>query len=48
MVKGWQKHETYEFPSNLGLAHDLIDYQQPNQPIEIIYPELIDLIMHAD
>lgn len=28
----------------LGLQHDLIDPEQPNQPIEIIYPQLIELI----
>jgi carboxylesterase len=48
VVKRWQKNganiETYEFPSSLGLAHDLIDPEQPNQPIDIVYPKLIDLI----
>ena len=48
VVKIWEGHraniESYEFPSNLDLAHDLIDPEQPNQPIDIVYPTLIDLI----
>jgi alpha-beta hydrolase superfamily lysophospholipase len=35
---------TYEFPASQGLAHDLIDPSQPNQPIDMIYPQLIELI----
>jgi len=48
IVRHWQKDgadiETYEFPSRLGLAHDLIDPAQPNQALEIVYPQLIDLM----
>jgi len=36
--------KTFEFPITLGLAHDLIDPTQPNQPIDIVYPKLIELI----
>ena len=35
---------TYQFPASLGLAHDIIDPTQPNQPIETTYPKLIELI----
>jgi carboxylesterase len=48
VVKGWQKHgvniETYEFPVSLGLSHDLIDPEQPDQPVDVVYPLLIDLV----
>jgi carboxylesterase len=48
VVQHWQKDgadiETYEFPLNLGLDHDLLDPEQPNQQIELVYPELIHLI----
>jgi len=35
---------TYEFPASLGLPHDMIDPSQPKQPIDIVYPKLIELI----
>jgi hypothetical protein len=48
VVRHWQgngaKIETYEFPSSLGLAHDLVDPEQPNQPIDLVYPQLIELV----
>jgi pimeloyl-ACP methyl ester carboxylesterase len=47
VVRGWQEKganiETYEFPLSLGLAHDLIDPAQADQPIDIIYPKLVEL-----
>ncbi len=47
IVRQWQGQaaniETYEFPASLGLAHDLIDPKQPDQQIEIVYPQLIKL-----
>jgi len=50
VVRRWQAHgatiETYEFPLSWGLAHDLIDPQQPNQAIEIVYPPLIELVTY--
>ncbi len=50
VVQHWQKDgahiETYEFPLSLGLAHDLIDPEQPAPAIEIVYPRLIELITH--
>jgi pimeloyl-ACP methyl ester carboxylesterase len=52
VVRRWQRSgsnvTTYEFPSALGLNHDLIDPEQPNQPVDIVYPQLIDLITHGD
>ncbi|RPJ28410.1 MAG: alpha/beta hydrolase [Chloroflexi bacterium] len=47
VVRRWQRQganiEAFEFPLSLGLAHDLIDPKQPNQSIEIVYPQLIEL-----
>jgi len=52
VVRRWQrsglKVETYEFPLSLGLDHDLIDPDQPHQSVDIVYPQLIDLITHAE
>jgi hypothetical protein len=52
VVKRWQKHdaniETYEFPSSLGLVHDLIDPEQSPQRVDIVYPQLIDLMDHVE
>ena len=48
VVAYWQADgtqiRTYEFPLSLGLGHDLIDPEQPDQQIEVVYPELIDLV----
>jgi len=48
VVTNWQAHNanitTYEFPLSLKLGHDLIDPAQPDQQIDIVYPQLIDLI----
>ena len=48
IVQRWQKNgatiETFEFPLTLGLGHDLIDPEQPDQQIDIVYPQLIDLV----
>lgn len=48
VVSAWTRNganiATYEFPASLGYAHDLIDPSQPDQPIEAIYPTLIELI----
>lgn len=47
VVKTWQAHganlTTYEFDANLKLGHDLIDPSQPDQKIDIVYPQLITL-----
>ncbi|NOX26524.1 MAG: alpha/beta fold hydrolase [Deltaproteobacteria bacterium] len=48
LVKSWQARSanvtTYEFAADLNLGHDLIDPNQPNQKIDIVYPRLIDLL----
>ncbi len=38
------KVATYEFPASLGLPHDLIDPNQPEQQVDLVYPVLIELI----
>ena len=47
VVKTWQAHganlTTYEFGADLKLGHDLIDPTQPDQRIDIVYPQLITL-----
>ena len=52
VVKIWQGHganiSTYEFPSALKLAHDLIDPNIPNAQIEIVYPRLIELVTQQE
>jgi len=37
--------QTYEFPAELGLNHDLIDPAHPEEKIEIVYPQLVELII---
>jgi carboxylesterase len=48
VVSTWTQNganiKTYEFPAVQGLGHDLIDPAQPGQQIDIVYPQLIDLI----
>jgi carboxylesterase len=50
IIKTWRQDganiSTYEFEASLGLLHDLIDPEQPGQRIDIVYPQLIDLITH--
>ena len=52
VVRHWQNKganiKSYEFPASLGLGHDLIDPAQPNQPVETVYPKLIELLMQAN
>ena len=49
MVAAWREGgvavETYEFPANLELEHDLISPWQETQPV--VYPVLVDLIRGA-
>jgi acetyl esterase/lipase len=52
LVKRWQasgmEHiETYEFDANYQLIHDVIDPQQPGQQTELVYPILLDLMIHS-
>jgi len=48
VVTDWQAQNanlsTYEFEAGLKLGHDLIDPSQPDQPIETVYPRLIELV----
>ena len=48
VAKLWQAQNAnltaYEFEASLKLEHDLIDPNKPNQPINIVYPRLIDLV----
>jgi pimeloyl-ACP methyl ester carboxylesterase len=48
VVKRWEKHnaniETYEFLDRLELPHDMIDPEQFGQRVDIVYPQLIDLV----
>ena len=48
VVTAWQAQNanlsTYEFEAGLKLGHDLIDPSQPDQPIETVYPRLIELV----
>jgi carboxylesterase len=49
LVRTWRRHQiqdlrTYRFPLRLKLMHDFVDPEQANQPIERVYPVLVDLI----
>lgn len=48
VVKAWREHyanlASYEFEAALGLPHDVIDPDQPDQQTEVVYPQLVDLI----
>jgi len=47
VVAKWRAHSadvaTYEFPASLGLDHDVIDPNRPEQQIELVYPVVIGL-----
>lgn len=52
LVKRWQasgmEHiETYEFDAHYQSIHDVIDPQQPRQQTELVYPILLDLMIHS-
>lgn len=41
----WAKEvQTYQFPANLGLGHDIIGVDDPNMNIAVVYPKLLELI----
>jgi len=43
--RGMARLRTYQFPADLGLGHDLIDPEPPNQKVvRLVYPKLIELI----
>ena len=35
---------THQFPANLGLGHDIIDVNDPNMNVAVVYPRLLELI----
>jgi carboxylesterase len=39
---------TYEFPRELGLDHDLLDPDQPNQQVDLVNDKLLELITLVD
>ncbi len=48
VVAAWRAHGadvlTYEFPAALGLGHDQIGPDEPDQRVDAVYPKLIELI----
>jgi len=49
VVSLWERWEagrvrTYHFPPELGLGHDLIDPNQPDQRTDVVYPKLLEII----
>ena len=36
--------QTYRFPADLGLGHDIISVDDPNMNVAVVYPELLKLI----
>jgi pimeloyl-ACP methyl ester carboxylesterase len=46
--RGLRRVEFYEFDREQGLEHDLIDPNNPNQRVDLVYPILLDLIARDD
>jgi esterase/lipase len=48
VITHWQKQgadvQSYEFPQTQGLSHDLLDPDQPDQQIHVVYPILLGLL----
>ncbi len=48
LTKEWRRGgailTTYEFEAQLGLPHDLIDPNQPDQQIDIVYSQIVQLV----
>jgi carboxylesterase len=42
--QGFYDVSTYQFDASLKLGHDLIDPSQADQRIEIVYPQLLELV----
>jgi carboxylesterase len=51
LVERWRRHgagvSTFEFPESDRLPHDLIDPANPAQNTELVYPVVINAILHA-
>ncbi|NJN83926.1 MAG: hypothetical protein HC802_17705 [Caldilineaceae bacterium] len=49
VVENWRRNgasiHTHECPADWKLIHDLMDVQQEEQQVEIVYPELIELMV---
>lgn len=47
IVEQWKAHQanldSFTFDASLKLGHDIIDPNQPNQQIDIVYPKLVEL-----
>ena len=43
--QGFRSIRSYQFDASLGLEHDLIDPSQSHQRTDIVYPQLVDLII---
>ena len=51
IVDLWRTHwakdvQTYQFPADLGLGHDIIDVKDPHMNVAAVYPRLLELIDH--
>ena len=49
IVAIWQQHDgaqvdTYEFPKELGLPHDIITPTRPGNRVDLVYPRLLELL----
>ena len=49
VVDMWRAHgatdvQTYQFPAALHLPHGLIDTQEPDQNVAVVYPKLLELV----
>ena len=41
----WAKEvQTYQFPADLGLGHDIISVDDPNMNVAVVYPKLFEMI----
>lgn len=36
--------QSYQFPADLGLGHDIIDMKDPHMNVAVVYPKLLELI----
>jgi pimeloyl-ACP methyl ester carboxylesterase len=48
VIGHWQQQranvQSYEFPAAMGLSHDFLDPDQPEQQIDVVYPVLLKLL----
>jgi carboxylesterase len=53
IAQNWQQNgadavQHYQFEARHRLPHDLIDPNQPNQQVDLVYPVLVELIAGAN